>query len=39
MMAQVLAESTWEINNDGSFINQFQPNIDTASREDEQKNM
>ena len=26
MMAQSRAESTWEINNDGKYINQFPPN-------------
>ena len=32
MMAQSWAESTWEINNYGSFINQFPPNIIRSTR-------
>ena len=38
MMAQSRAESTWEINNYGRYINQFPPNIIKSTRQYERNN-
>ena len=38
MIAQIRAESTWEIANYGRFINQFQPNIIRSIRQFERIN-